>query len=90
MNSFSQLNTQFYVQLVNRPDFGSGILLFGQLEKKVDLRNPEQLLRVVFSTFCGDLFFFSFSKKYFSIHIEKLHRMTFVFFFLFLLKKLKK
>ena len=25
----------------------------GSKEKKVDLRNSEQLLRVVFSTFCG-------------------------------------
>ena len=43
-------DTQFYIQLVNRPHFGTGILLFGpfgqsgQEEKKVDLRNSEQLL----------------------------------------------
>ena len=50
---------QFYIQIVNRPHFGTGILLFGpfgqsgQQWKKVDFRNSEQLLRLVFSTFCG-------------------------------------
>ena len=40
---------------VNRPHFGTEILRFGpfgqsgQQEKKVDLRNSEQLLRVVFA-----------------------------------------
>ena len=51
------LTTQFYIQLVNRTHFGTGILVFGwfgQIKgKKVDLRNSEQLLRVGFSTFCG-------------------------------------
>ena len=30
----------------------------GSKEKKVDLKNSEQLLRVVFSTFCGQNFCF--------------------------------
>ena len=44
------------MQLVNRPHFGTGIFLFGPLSskgKKVDLRNSEQLFRVVFSTACN-------------------------------------
>jgi hypothetical protein len=39
-----------------RPHFGACILLFGlfgQLRQKVDLSDSEQLLRVFFSTFCG-------------------------------------
>ena len=55
----------------------------------MDLRDFEQLLRVVFSTFGGQkklkTFFF---KKHFSNRIEKLHKMAVIFFFY--LKKLKK
>jgi hypothetical protein len=47
----------------------------GSKEKKVDLRNSEQLLRVVFSTFCGQKKF----KINFSIRIEKLHKMAFIY-----------
>ena len=39
----------------------------GSKEKKVDLRNSEQLLRVVFSIFGG-------KKKF-----EKLHKMAFIY-----------
>ena len=53
------MESQFYIQLVNRPHSATGILLFGpfgqsgQKGKKVDLRNSEQLLRVVFQPFVG-------------------------------------
>jgi hypothetical protein len=53
----------------------------------VDLRNSEQLLGVVFSTFCGQNKTKTFKKKYFSIRIEKLHKKSFIFFFM---KKFKK
>jgi hypothetical protein len=46
----------------------------GSKEKKVDLRNSEQLLRVVFSTFCG---------QYFSIHVKKLHKMAYIYIYFF-------
>ena len=51
-----EMHLFFSIQLVHRSHFGTGIFLFGPLSskgKKVDLRNSEQLLRVVFSTFCG-------------------------------------
>ena len=78
--------SQFYIQLVNRPQFGTWILLFGPFgqlraaEKKVDLSFSEQLLRVVFSTFCGQKIFFLIFEKYFSVRIEKLYKMAFNFF----------
>ena len=48
--------TQFFIQLVYKPHFGTLILLFGSfwqlwVEKKFSI--SEQLLRVFFSTFCG-------------------------------------
>jgi hypothetical protein len=45
----------------------------GSKEKKVDLSYSEQLLRVVFSTFGGQSFFFL---KHFSNRIENLHKMA--------------
>ena len=53
-------------------------------KRRVDLRNSEQLLRVVFQLFVGKKKIL----KNFSIRIEKLHKMAFIY--LFLLKKLKK
>ena len=57
---------------ISRPHFENGILLLGPFEqlkavrkKKVDLRNSEQLLGVVFSTFCGQKFFQIFFLKIF-------------------------
>ena len=45
----------------------------GSKEKKVDLSFSEQLLRVVFSTFCWQKDIFKFFKKCFSIRTKKLH-----------------
>ena len=49
--------------------------------KKVDLRNFEQLKRVVFSTFCGQKKF-RILKNIFQHLIEKLHKMAFINYFL--------
>jgi hypothetical protein len=54
----------------------------------VDLRNSEQLLRVVFSTFCGQKK--KYLKKYFSIRIEKLHKMAFIYIFFYKFEKIEK
>ena len=47
----------------------------GSKGKKVDLRNSEQLLRVVFSTFGGQKFFFKFCQKHCSIRTKKLYKI---------------
>ena len=59
----------------------------GQEGKKVDWRNSEQLLRVAFSTFCGQKNS-KFFQKYYSIRIEKLHKMAIINYLL--LKKFEK
>jgi hypothetical protein len=48
-------------------------------KKKVDLSFSEQLLRVVFSTFCGQKINLKFLKKYCSVHLKKLHKIKFKF-----------
>ena len=62
----------------------------GSKGKKVDLRNSEQLLRVVFSTFWGQKKILKKFQKHFSNRIEKLHKIDFIKKKFFLLKKLKK
>ena len=60
---------QFYIQLVDKPHFGSHSLLFGQLRAvmKKKLSISEQLLRVgFFSTFC-------------SVRTKKLHKSVLKF-----------
>ena len=58
----------------------------GSKEKKVDLSFSEQLLRVFFSTFCGQIFFFNLKKKFLPTkcwknHPQKLLRKTQIHFF---------
>ena len=52
-----QAQPQFYIQLAYKSHFGilnsSVWAAQGSKEKKVDLSFSEQLLRVVFPTFCG-------------------------------------
>jgi hypothetical protein len=52
----------------------------GSQEKKVDLSFSEQLLRVVFSTFCGQKKEKKF--KYCRVRKKKLHNISFILFFL--------
>jgi hypothetical protein len=44
----------------------------GSKKKKVDLRNSEQLLKVVFSTFCGQKFLIFFFKNILASALKKL------------------
>ena len=81
MSCIIVLQPQFYIQLINRPHFGTGILLGsqGSKEKKVDFRNSEQLLRAVFSTFCGHKKVKFFLKN---VLASALMAFNFIFFFL--------
>ena len=47
----------------------------GKKEKKVDLRNSDQLLRVVFSTFGGQNKHFQKFQNYFRVRTKKLHKI---------------
>ena len=83
--------TQFYIQLVYRPHFGTSFFCLGCLgcpgskEKKWIEVFLSNFLRVVFSTFYGQKKGNN-SFKYFSVSIEKLHKKSFYVFF-FLLSK---
>jgi hypothetical protein len=55
----------------------------GSKGKKVDLSFSKQLLRVVFSTFCGQKKNLKNLKKYFCIRIERLHKMTYIYIYFF-------
>ena len=54
----------------------------------MDLSFSEQLLMVVFSTFCGQKKYLKKILKYFSVRIEKLHKMAYIIYFF--LKKFEK
>ena len=50
----------------------------GCREKNLPTAISMQLFEVVFSTFCGQKKNLRFLKKYFSVRIEKLHKMDFI------------
>ena len=56
-------------------------------EKKVDLRNSEQLLRVVFSTSCGQNKHFKNFLNYCRVRTKNLHKIEVIFFFFHAWKK---
>ena len=64
-------NPQLYIQLVNRPHFSVWAVWAVRVvrKKKEDLRNSDQRLSVIFSTFCGQKNNLELFKKYFSIRI---------------------